>query len=271
MGIGSVGSTYGPWVSKALAEEFPDVEVCVVELPGHGTNLGEPLGSVEDAATALEAQIRRCHFGAAQDRRPLALFGFSMGANVMYCLAGKLGAACRKLYVAGRAPPHLPAPIRDQQSPQVAKVDELLRQSDLDAVAEALLKDVLPLFMEETQLKTYGRILENRLQREDGRRDVERFARSLVNDCRIGMDSNEVPRNYAGDLHFFHSLVDQTWPPSVEGLYDDLPSLWQQYTTGTFTMEEVAPVSHHEFGGVNSPILKLMLKDIAHIAKEGRL
>ena len=87
MGIGNVASTYGPWVSKATAEKFPAVEVCVVELPGHGTNFAEPSGSVTEVADRLEAEIRRCHTDEHGELLPLALYGFSMGANIMYVLS----------------------------------------------------------------------------------------------------------------------------------------------------------------------------------------
>ncbi|CAE8636629.1 unnamed protein product [Polarella glacialis] len=267
MGIGSVASTYGPWVSKATAEAYPEVEICVVEFPGHGTNFGEPLNSVEAAADRLEAEIRRCHFGTGGSQRPLALFGFSMGANVMYCVARRLGASCCKLYLAGRAPPHFPAPIRDQQAPQIAKVEELLQGSDIDAVAHTLLEDVLPLFMAPAQLKTYTRIIEGRLLREEGRQEIRRFAQSLVADCRIGMDANELPRDFAGDISFYHSTADETWPSACEGLYQDFPHLWQSYTTGTFATHESAPVSHDELGSVTSPIFNVICKDLAQLFK----
>mmetsp|Transcript_26413 Transcript_26413/g.47633 ORF Transcript_26413/g.47633 Transcript_26413/m.47633 type:complete len:362 (-) Transcript_26413:12-1097(-) len=267
MGIGSVASTYGPWVSKASHEKYPDLEVCVVEFPGHGTNFGEPLASVDALAEALLAELEKSQGSSGGKLQPLALFGFSMGANVMYRLAQKLGKSCRKLYVAGRAPPHFPAPLCEKMAPEVARLNELLEKSDVAAVSRTLLEDVLPIFMAPAQLKTYGRIMESRLLREDGRQEIARFARSLVLDCRVGMDANEVPRDFHGDIHFYYSRCDETWPLSVDGMYEDFPFLWAAYTKGSFQSEETEAVSHDDLGGVNSPIFQAMCKDLTAICQ----
>lgn len=261
MGIGNVASTYGSWVSAETAASYPDIEVCIVELPGHGTNLSSsPLDKLDAAVDALAAEIQRCHGSA-----PFAFFGFSMGANIMYLLAQRLP-GCRKLYVAGRGPPHLKAPARDEQAPQVAKCMAVADEGDAEAVVQVLEADVLPRFMGEAQVTSYGRLLRSRLVREEGRKDVLRFARSLAADCAIGMEANEVPRNLACDLAFFYSPADETWPQRVSGLYEDFPELWRSYCpSNTFTSEEVAPVSHNDLGGFGSPVFPKICADLSSL------
>merc|ERR1711972_632750 len=124
--------------------------------------------------------------------------------------------------------------VRDEAWPKVVQLQKLVDESAVEAVADFLLKSILPIFMEEQQLKTYARILQGRLSRDEGRQDVLRFARSLVCDCNIGMQANDMERTYDGEIAFYHSRADETWPPSIDGLYENLPNLWESYTSGKF-------------------------------------
>lgn len=269
MGIGNVASTFGPWISPDRADAYPDIEACVVEFPGHGTNFEEPLGSLDAAADALIEQIRACHFDEQGTPRPYALFGFSMGANIAYRVATKLG-GCAKLYLAGRGPPHFCAPACDELSPEMVRVEELLQESNMEALVEALLESVLPVFMAPAQLKSYSRIMQSRLAREQGRQEIRRFAASLVSDCKIGMQANTVDRDFAGDIDFYWSPADETWPTEVEFMYDDFSGLWEKYTSGTFNSIEVDSVSHDELGGFNSPVFDLICQDLSRVVASGK-
>jgi surfactin synthase thioesterase subunit len=99
---GGNAHAYRTWPA-ALA---PRVEVCAVELPGHGSRLSER------PHTRLERLLDELVPAVAPLRdRPLALFGHSMGALVAFELARRLesaGAPPLHLFVSGCSPPQLP-------------------------------------------------------------------------------------------------------------------------------------------------------------------
>jgi medium-chain acyl-[acyl-carrier-protein] hydrolase len=108
---GGDATIYGPW----LKELPPDIELCLVQLPGRGRRLSEPMyteleplvGALADAlAPALDL--------------PFALFGHSLGAVVCFELARELrrrgGPLPSHLLVSGRPAPQLPGryePLHD--------------------------------------------------------------------------------------------------------------------------------------------------------------
>ena len=89
-------------------ERAPWLDVCCVELPGHGGRTAEPMptNSEEDAAL-VRAVARAIHSDAAG--RAVAFCGFSLGANLAVEAALQLQAAHRlpalHISIAGRAPP----------------------------------------------------------------------------------------------------------------------------------------------------------------------
>jgi medium-chain acyl-[acyl-carrier-protein] hydrolase len=102
---GGSATIYRLW-AQAL---YPSVEVCAVELPGHGSRLGEPLLTRMDRLVdALGAAVTPLL------DRPFALFGHSMGALVAFELACRLaadgGPSPEHLFVSGYSPPQLPLP-----------------------------------------------------------------------------------------------------------------------------------------------------------------
>merc|ERR1712196_110420 len=135
-------------------------------------------------------------------------------------------------------------------------------------VAMETLKELLPLFMAPAQVTSYERILRSRLANEKGQKDIWRFARSLVADCNIGMEPNEIPKNFTGNINFYYSVADETWPPTVDGLYEDFTKLWEAYTTGRFVTAEVAAVSHDELGGFKSPVFELVCQDLTDLVEK---
>ncbi|CCH32768.1 alpha/beta fold hydrolase [Actinosynnema sp. NPDC047251] len=92
---------------KGLAADLPDVvEVCAVELPGHGRRLGEPpltrLGPlVEQVTDAVDEEVRR----------PFVLLGYSVGALIGFETARELARRGRPgpeaLFVGAARAPHL--------------------------------------------------------------------------------------------------------------------------------------------------------------------
>lgn len=100
---GAAASIYYSWADVLP----PFIEVCPVQLPGHGTRLREPL------ATRLEAQVQAVAAGLAPAfDRPFAFFGHSMGALLSFELARHLRRTGQPgpvhLFVSGHGAPHLP-------------------------------------------------------------------------------------------------------------------------------------------------------------------
>jgi len=86
----------------------PHVEVCAVQLPGHGDRVREPLCTrIDELVPALDEALRPFL------DKPFAVFGYSLGAVTDFELARRLrksGIKPMHLFVAGRRAPQLPAP-----------------------------------------------------------------------------------------------------------------------------------------------------------------
>ncbi|MFC8693830.1 thioesterase II family protein [Streptomyces parvus] len=88
----------------------PDIEVCPMQLPGHGERIGEPPRHRWDD---LPADIRTGLTDLATPRdRPIALFGHSLGALLAFerarILVSEHGIRPTRLLVSGHRAPHLP-------------------------------------------------------------------------------------------------------------------------------------------------------------------
>lgn len=91
--------TYRTW-SSAL----PDwIDVCALELPGRGTRWGEVL-----LPTMAEILRHAIEAADAIANRPLAIFGYSMGARIGFELARARAQAPVHLFAAAAPAPHLP-------------------------------------------------------------------------------------------------------------------------------------------------------------------
>jgi surfactin synthase thioesterase subunit len=87
---GGSATAYRPW--QALAE--PWIDLCPIELPGHGRRIAEPPSAdLDPLVTALLDGI-----GAACDR-PFAFFGHSAGARLALACAHRVGTPPRHLFV----------------------------------------------------------------------------------------------------------------------------------------------------------------------------
>jgi surfactin synthase thioesterase subunit len=104
---GGGARAYLPW---ARLPEAGGLEICPVELPGHGVRIGEPaLRTLDAIADAVFDAL----FASGQ-RTPFALFGHSMGALVAHALAQRIErrglAPPVALLVSAARPPGLRAP-----------------------------------------------------------------------------------------------------------------------------------------------------------------
>lgn len=142
---GGGSRAYRPW-QAALA---PGIAVCPALLPGREGRWSEPAATrmaqlVEPLAEAL----------AAADRRPLAIFGHSMGAAVGYALACRLAADPQaptpiRLLVSGRPAPQLRprlSPAHALPTPAFVQRLRSLNGTPSEVLAEqALLAALLPM------------------------------------------------------------------------------------------------------------------------------
>jgi surfactin synthase thioesterase subunit len=135
--FGHAGGAAGSYLDWARRTTGQDVEICPVELPGHGTRMGE--AQLTEANDLLDLLIE-----VLFDHRsgpPFALFGHSMGAAVAYALAVRLQRAAAPaplgLIVSGARPPGGPEP-----SPRMASLsdeDLLSTLTDLDGTPREIL------------------------------------------------------------------------------------------------------------------------------------
>ena len=106
----------------------PDIEICTIEYPGHGSRLGEPLlDTIEDVARSVADVV------AAGPGVPYALFGHSMGSLVAFeachVIAARGDAMPRLLIASAHRPPWAPRstpPIHDASHTEfIAHLSEL--------------------------------------------------------------------------------------------------------------------------------------------------
>lgn len=131
---GAAAAVFYPWADVLPAY----VEVCPVQLPGHGTRLAEPL------VQRLEPLVAAAMTGLLPYLdKPFAFFGHSMGALVSYelaCLLRQQGVQPIHLFVSGHGAPHLP----DRNPPLHALPDAEFVQKlrELNGTPEEVLRHV---------------------------------------------------------------------------------------------------------------------------------
>ena len=123
---------------RGWAERLPTADVSIVQLPGRGTRLREPLvQSLTDAASGIADSI----IGAPP--MPLVLFGHSLGALIAFETARRLrdrGWPLLALFVSGRRAPGLADPLTPIASLPVEAFVAEARQR-YEAIPDAVLAD----------------------------------------------------------------------------------------------------------------------------------
>ena len=125
---GASASVYCRWQSRLPSW----VEVCPVELPGHGRNIAEaPLGTVAAMVERVLPSVQR------SVRGPFALFGHSMGAVLAFELARSLESAARAQHAdpaGGSRPSRQPSVVFASGTDAPSRRDpERYRQLESDA------------------------------------------------------------------------------------------------------------------------------------------
>ncbi|PSL51989.1 surfactin synthase thioesterase subunit [Saccharothrix carnea] len=149
-------------VYKGLAALLPDdVEVCAVELPGHGRRFAEaPMTSLRPLVEQLADVV------AEQVRRPYVLLGYSVGALIGFETARELARrgrpGPRALFVAAARAPHLRSPRRPlhelSRAELVGGLHELAGQHNAMLDNEELVDVMLPVLRADLGLdETYVR------------------------------------------------------------------------------------------------------------------
>lgn len=103
---GGAASSYLPWAAPG---ETAGLEICPVELPGHGIRMGEP--PITTMQLIVEAMFQELF--TAGPPGPYALFGHSMGALIAYELTHRISDSGQSpplaLLVSGARPPGSPS------------------------------------------------------------------------------------------------------------------------------------------------------------------
>jgi medium-chain acyl-[acyl-carrier-protein] hydrolase len=150
------------WVYQRWGDGLPGaIDVCPVELPGHGTLRAMPLCTriqplVEQVARALTPYLDPSSALAA----PFAFFGHSMGALLAFELARYLRREHKPmpvyLFVSGHGAPHLPdrePPIHDLPEPEfVAKIREFNGTPDEVLENQELRELILPVLRADFEI-----------------------------------------------------------------------------------------------------------------------
>lgn len=139
---GGTASIFSSW-SKSLTSE---VEICPIELPGHGCRISErPFKRLESLIKEL------VHALLPYLDKPFAFFGHSMGGLVSFELAHKLhkdhSISPVHLFISGRQAPQIP-----ESKPQIHNLDEpkfIHELSLLNGMPSAVLEntDLMELFL----------------------------------------------------------------------------------------------------------------------------
>jgi len=131
---------------RGWSERLATAEVGIVELPGRGSRLREPV--VESVTAAADGLVEAMMQGPPA---PTALFGHGLGALIAFEAARRLGAArwpLLALFVSGWRAPSMPGPGRaPSRVPFDQLVEEALRRSDVIPLDAALDRDSIQLLI----------------------------------------------------------------------------------------------------------------------------
>lgn len=285
LGVGCPAGTYTEWVSPEVAAKYPEIEVVVLELPGHGFNESKPFHDPSTAAREIASVIAGLQFAGQSkgDRRPFALYGFSMGALLLWDVARRIrggeGEVCSKLYVACRGAPHVysaggtedlvPATLTDVSDFSSRPLEELF-----DMAMENFRWSV-----DKVQQDKYDKYM--RVLMKSNPKKMVSFVESIFCDNMLagpGIDTSkeELSLQVECPILFFYSDKDMVWPLKRSmgkplQTYVSLPETWERYAASSAMYEAklVAGFGHGDLGSPQSPIFELMMADLSRLVISG--
>lgn len=204
-----------------------------------------------NAHVLAEAFIRDVLRPLQRDGRPFALLGFSIGARVAYEIARRMPPL--RLYVAGRAAPHIGPPEAEGKPGS---------NPDFDDPADALRWVISQNWGSSVALEKIVKDAEDR--NDTG--SLWKYARPIMNDISLG---NTVLRDedtkgrplltrVSCRLRVYESSLDASWPPSVIGdgwdRYSAVPEALQKKAYTNLTHDELCSTA-------GKPLLEDVLAD----------
>lgn len=141
----------------------PGVELCAIDLAGHGMRMGGALNvRMCDAVDDVCAQMRKVGMD-----EPFALFGYSMGSTLSYHLyfrLKELGFTPKHLFFAANTPPYVPDEgVPSSQLDDAAFLEELAALGGLPQELlenQDLLDLFLPIMRADVRLEEDGQVAE---------------------------------------------------------------------------------------------------------------
>lgn len=277
LGVGTPASTYLRWVSMENYAKYPGVEVVVLELPGHGENPPPAFHSATECAKAIAETIEKLQFEGQREgdgKRPFALFGFSMGAQLMWDVARRVrsvcGDRCQMLYVGGRAGPHVWTRGTEYSPGEPTRPN--LADTPTSEIYDMCITSLRGMVNGEQHAK-YERYLKVLLMKDPDK--LVAFGESMFCDSTLssrGIDAqaSDIPLKLECPIHFYTSDTDSLWPISCEGdsnphaCYADLLETWSCYAPceAAFTSTIFEGLSHGEMGAPESPVFEHMMEDL---------
>lgn len=277
LGVGCPAGTYTEWVSEANMETHPGVEVVVLELPGHGKNEGKPLHEWSAAVSAIAAEIARLHFSKHDGvtQRPFALYGFSMGATLLWDVARRLqgpgGEVCTKLYVSSRGGPEM------TWVPRVSENLQKLATCSGEELYDVALEECKNL-VDAAQVEQYSKVF--RVWMKSNPEKVRNFCEGLAADQVLATSTGlvvaetSVPSKVSCPMHFYLSDIDEVWPRRRlerdvwnQPCYERLAGTWENFAPclSEFTTTTFNSLTHGFMGSPQTPAFKHMMQDLSAV------
>lgn len=281
-GVGTPAASYLSWVSAENCKQFPEIEVVILDLPGHGDNPSPAFFEPFSCAKALAETIEDIQFRGQKNgdvERPFALYGFSMGANFMWQVArsvrGRCGEKCSKLYVCGRGAPNV-----DAAGVPLHRHAGAGRPDLSDVPVKKVLADTvsgLRVTLDSVQADKYHKYLSYLSEKEPEKVIV--FAETQMCDNMMAgpgffaandlEQPSELPRRLECPVQTYFSDADEIWPLKVEGNenencnYDNVAETWRRYAPENgFDCQTIKGLSHGQMGSPETPVYPQMMADL---------
>lgn len=246
-GAGKQAQFFFQWVAL-FRKSFPLIKVVPTEVPGHGSFDSEP--AVDDAAVLAERFIAEV-LDKLPDA-PFALFGFSIGARVVYEIARRRPPV--RIYVAGFGGPHMLL---------VNDAVDLYR----NAPPESEVVETIVWAMRNWSNAESAEKFRKMVELDGAAPNLKVFAQAIRADLKIGCSplldqdtgGQPLPKELRSRVQVYVGACDTTWPPEVVG------NSWDEYVFGVCRSERIVldGLTHGELvSNTGKPLLESVLKDL---------